>query len=94
MINFFCQIINLGKRLTDFATATLEVDWPKETEQGKWLLYLMKISSTGVNQMKCTPSEEINPLKKVSQKKKTKTFFYYFMQFYLIKILNLAHDLT
>ncbi|KAF6727624.1 Integrin alpha-6 [Oryzias melastigma] len=61
------QIINLGKRLTDFATATLEVDWPKETEQGKWLLYLMKISSTGVNQMKCTPSEEINPLKKKSE---------------------------
>ncbi|RVE61863.1 hypothetical protein OJAV_G00173520 [Oryzias javanicus] len=58
------KIINLGKRLTDFGTATLEIDWPKETEQGKWLLYLMKISSTGVDQIKCTPSGEINPLNK------------------------------
>lgn len=59
------QIINLGKRLTD--TATLEVDWPKETEQGKWLLYLTKISSTGVEHVECTPKSEINPLKLVSQ---------------------------
>lgn len=83
-INLFCQVINLGKRLTDFGTATLEIDWPKETEQGKWLLYLMNINSMGVDQIKCTPSAEINPLNKVSQKKfeKPKMVFYYFMQFY------------
>lgn len=59
------QIINLGKRLTD--TATLEVDWPKETEQGKWLLYLTKIRSTGVERVECTPKSEVNPLKLVSE---------------------------
>lgn len=59
------QIINLGKRLTD--TATLDIDWPKETEQGKWLLYLMKISSTGVEHIECSPEGEINPLNKVSE---------------------------
>ncbi|XP_075877228.1 integrin alpha-6b isoform X2 [Nelusetta ayraudi] len=53
-------IINLGKRLTD--TATLEVDWPKQTEQGKWLLYLTKIGSTGVEHLDCMPKSEINPL--------------------------------
>lgn len=59
------QIVNLGKRLTE--TATLEVDWPKETEQGKWLLYLTKISSTGVEHVECTPKSEINHLKLVSE---------------------------
>ncbi|KAM9350211.1 integrin alpha-6-like [Symphorus nematophorus] len=55
------RIINLGKRLTNFGTATLNIMWPKETGQGKWLLYLMKISATGVENLACT-KEEINPL--------------------------------
>ncbi|XP_068605398.1 integrin alpha-6-like [Brachionichthys hirsutus] len=58
------RIINLGKRLGDLGTATLDIDWPKETEQGKWLLYLMKISSTGVEHMECSPKGEVNPLNK------------------------------
>ncbi|XP_059199764.1 integrin alpha-6-like [Centropristis striata] len=58
------RIINLGKSLKDLGTATLEIEWPKETADGKWLLYLMKISSTGVDQMKCTPETVVNPLKK------------------------------
>uniref|UniRef100_A0A8C5EW58 Integrin alpha-6-like n=1 Tax=Gouania willdenowi TaxID=441366 RepID=A0A8C5EW58_GOUWI len=60
------RIINLGKRLADFGTATLNIDWPKETEKGKWLLYLMKISSMGV-EMECTPKGEINPLTMVKE---------------------------
>uniref|UniRef100_A0A7N6A2K7 Integrin, alpha 6b n=1 Tax=Anabas testudineus TaxID=64144 RepID=A0A7N6A2K7_ANATE len=60
------RIINLGSRLTDFGTAFLKIEWPKETEQGKWLLYLMKISSTGVDNIACTPKNEINSLKMVS----------------------------
>lgn len=62
------SIINLGKSLKDFGTATLDIDWPKETEDGKWLLYLMKISATGVGQIDCTPKEEINPLSKEPSK--------------------------
>lgn len=53
--------------MTDFGTATLDIEWPKETENGKWLLYLMKISSTGVDHMECSPKEEINPRNKVSE---------------------------
>uniref|UniRef100_A0A672ISU2 Integrin alpha-6-like n=1 Tax=Salarias fasciatus TaxID=181472 RepID=A0A672ISU2_SALFA len=60
------RIINLAKRLADFGTPTLNIDWPKETEDGKWLLYLMKISSTGIEQMECTPKAEVNPLNKVT----------------------------
>uniref|UniRef100_A0A669B7F3 Integrin, alpha 6b n=1 Tax=Oreochromis niloticus TaxID=8128 RepID=A0A669B7F3_ORENI len=56
------EIINLGRRLTDFGTATLDIDWPKQTSDDNWLLYLMKISATGVDQIECTPKSEINPL--------------------------------
>lgn len=55
--------------MTDFGTATLHIDWPKTTEQNKWLLYLMKVTATGVNHIECTPKSEINPLKKVSGEK-------------------------
>ncbi|XP_037314815.2 integrin alpha-6b [Pungitius pungitius] len=58
------RIINLGKRLKDLGTATLEIQWPKEVDSGKWLLYLMKISATGVDHMECSPKEQINPLNK------------------------------
>ncbi|CAN9503376.1 unnamed protein product [Ophioblennius macclurei] len=69
------KIINLGKRLGDLGTATLNIDWPKETAEGKWLLYLMKISSVGVEGLDCTPKGEINPLGKepVSSRSKRAT---------------------
>ncbi|XP_054480250.1 integrin alpha-6b isoform X2 [Anoplopoma fimbria] len=57
------RIINLGKDLKDFGTAYLEIHWPKETANGKWLLYLMKISSTGVDQIEYSPKDVVNPLK-------------------------------
>lgn len=56
------RIINLGKQLTDFGTATLEIDWPKETDDHKWLLYLVKISATGLDNLECSPKQEINSL--------------------------------
>ncbi|XP_017277781.1 integrin alpha-6 [Kryptolebias marmoratus] len=58
------RIINRGKPLTDVGIATLNIDWPKETADGKWLLYLMKISSKGVENIKCSPNKEINLLHK------------------------------
>uniref|UniRef100_A0A8C2WLP5 Integrin subunit alpha 6 n=1 Tax=Cyclopterus lumpus TaxID=8103 RepID=A0A8C2WLP5_CYCLU len=61
------RIINLGKHLEDFGTTTLDIHWPKVTVKGKWLLYLMDISSTGVNQLECSPKGEVNPLKMVTE---------------------------
>ncbi|XP_077579884.1 integrin alpha-6-like isoform X1 [Stigmatopora nigra] len=58
------RIINMGRRLSDVGTASLHIDWPKSSEHDKWLLYLTKISATGVDHMECTPKSEINPLKK------------------------------
>uniref|UniRef100_H3C4H1 Integrin, alpha 6b n=1 Tax=Tetraodon nigroviridis TaxID=99883 RepID=H3C4H1_TETNG len=57
------KIINLGKSLTE--AAVLEIDWPKETADEKWLLYLMNISLSGVKQINCSPKGEINPRQKV-----------------------------
>lgn len=58
--------------MKDFGTASLEIEWPKQIAGKKqWLLYLMKISSTGVDQIECTPKEEIDSLKMVSEKTST-----------------------
>ncbi|XP_027141104.1 integrin alpha-6 isoform X2 [Larimichthys crocea] len=67
------RIINLGRRLTDFSNATLNIEWPKEVEQGKVLLYLTKISSTGVDRLECTPANEINRFKKNLESGNTRT---------------------
>uniref|UniRef100_A0A8C2WF85 Integrin subunit alpha 6 n=1 Tax=Cyclopterus lumpus TaxID=8103 RepID=A0A8C2WF85_CYCLU len=69
------RIINLGKHLEDFGTTTLDIHWPKVTVKGKWLLYLMDISSTGVNQLECSPKGEVNPLKMVSENITLRYFF-------------------
>uniref|UniRef100_A0A673YFR5 Integrin subunit alpha 6 n=1 Tax=Salmo trutta TaxID=8032 RepID=A0A673YFR5_SALTR len=56
-------IINLGKPLKSFGTASLDIQWPKENVDGKWLLYLVKISTTGLEEIPCSPETEINSLK-------------------------------
>ncbi|XP_071346446.1 integrin alpha-6-like isoform X2 [Trachinotus anak] len=66
------RITNLGKRLTDLGTATLNIRWPKKTSKGDRLLYLMKISSTGVDQLLCSPKGEINSLGMVPSKTRTR----------------------
>lgn len=55
-------MINLGKPLKTYGSAALIVNWPKETVEGKWLLYLMKIDSRGLEQITCSPEREINSL--------------------------------
>ncbi|MEQ2307347.1 hypothetical protein AMECASPLE_017340 [Ameca splendens] len=65
-------IFNRGKRLKDIGTATLHIEWPKMTEANNDLLYLMKISSTELKQIDCSPTTEINRLNKepVSRKRR------------------------
>ncbi|KAF1384010.1 hypothetical protein PFLUV_G00137800 [Perca fluviatilis] len=68
------RIINLGKSLKDFGSAKLHINWPKETVNGKWLLYLTRISFTGLDQVDCTPKTEINPLnKEISNTRRKRT---------------------
>lgn len=61
-IRYQFRVSNLGKPLKSFGTASLIINWPKETTDGKWLLYLMKMDSSGLGGINCTPQKEINSL--------------------------------
>uniref|UniRef100_A0A8C6KIM6 Integrin alpha-6-like n=1 Tax=Nothobranchius furzeri TaxID=105023 RepID=A0A8C6KIM6_NOTFU len=59
------KITNLGKPLKSFANVSLNIHWPKENSEGKWLLYLTHVSSEGVKAVPCSPANEVNPLRRV-----------------------------
>ncbi|KAG8510489.1 Integrin alpha-6 [Galemys pyrenaicus] len=63
LIEYEFRVINLGKPLKRLGTATLNIQWPKEISNGKWLLYLMKVESSGLENIACEPQSEINFLK-------------------------------
>ncbi|CAO2597088.1 Integrin alpha-6, partial [Lemmus lemmus] len=63
LIEYEFRVINLGKPLKNLGTATLNIQWPKEINNGKWLLYLVKVESKGLEQIICEPHDEINFLK-------------------------------
>ncbi|XP_005167468.2 integrin alpha-6 isoform X2 [Danio rerio] len=63
LIEYEFRVINLGKPLKSFGTASLNIQWPKESSVGKWLLYLMKINTRDLQLVTCSPEREINPLK-------------------------------
>lgn len=58
---FGVQVMNLGKPLKSFGTASLNIQWPKESAVEKWLLYLVKITSKDLEKITCSPESEINP---------------------------------
>ncbi|KAM9376193.1 integrin alpha-6-like [Pholidichthys leucotaenia] len=64
-VQYEFRITNLGRPLKYFANASLDIFWPKENSVGKWLLYLTKISSKGVQSVPCSPVDEVNPLKHI-----------------------------
>ncbi|XP_051745804.1 integrin alpha-6b isoform X2 [Ctenopharyngodon idella] len=61
-IDYEFRVTNLGKPLKSFGTLSMIVQWPKHNSQGKWLLYLMKITSTGLDSFSCSNPEEVNKL--------------------------------
>uniref|UniRef100_A0A8C1RLR2 Integrin subunit alpha 6 n=1 Tax=Cyprinus carpio TaxID=7962 RepID=A0A8C1RLR2_CYPCA len=63
LVEYEFRVINLGKPLKSFGTASLNIQWPKESSVGKWLLYLMKINTRGLQLVTCSPEREINPLR-------------------------------
>ncbi|XP_028605447.2 integrin alpha-6 isoform X2 [Podarcis muralis] len=73
LIEYEFRIINLGKPLKTFGTASLDILWPKEIKGGKWLLYLVSINSKELGEVQCEPRNEINPLGiKMSRSSRTK----------------------
>uniref|UniRef100_A0A9J8DAC3 Integrin subunit alpha 6 n=1 Tax=Cyprinus carpio carpio TaxID=630221 RepID=A0A9J8DAC3_CYPCA len=63
LVEYEFRVINLGKPLKSFGTASLNIQWPKESSVGKWLLYLMKINTRDLQLVTCSPEREINPLR-------------------------------
>ncbi|KAK9981073.1 hypothetical protein ABG768_000641 [Culter alburnus] len=61
-IDYEFRVTNLGKPLKSFGTPSMIIQWPKHNSQGKWLLYLMKITSTGLDSFSCSNPEEVNKL--------------------------------
>ncbi|KAK1336884.1 LOW QUALITY PROTEIN: hypothetical protein QTO34_002920 [Cnephaeus nilssonii] len=57
LIEYEFRVINLGKPLKNLGTATLNIQWPKEISNGKWLLYLVKVESKGLEKIACEPRE-------------------------------------
>uniref|UniRef100_A0A671QEM2 Integrin alpha-6-like n=1 Tax=Sinocyclocheilus anshuiensis TaxID=1608454 RepID=A0A671QEM2_9TELE len=63
LVEYEFRVINLGKPLKSFGTASLNIQWPKESSVGKWLLYLMRINTRDLQLVTCSPEREINPLR-------------------------------
>ncbi|XP_027035125.1 integrin alpha-6b isoform X2 [Tachysurus fulvidraco] len=61
-IDYEFRVNNLGKPLKSFGTAFLNIEWPKNTATKKWLLYLMKITTVGTDNIACKP-DEVNALR-------------------------------
>ncbi|XP_068184928.1 integrin alpha-6 [Antennarius striatus] len=70
LINYTFRINNLWK---SSVKASLRIHWPKWNKDGKWLLYLVKISATGLQEILCSPESEINPLQHIKESSVTRT---------------------
>ncbi|XP_066431947.1 integrin alpha-6 isoform X2 [Eleutherodactylus coqui] len=62
LINIDFTVTNFGRPLKSLGTAFLEIQWPKEINNGKWLLYIVKIDSKKLDKVQCEPPFEINRL--------------------------------
>uniref|UniRef100_A0A3Q1F4J7 Integrin, alpha 6a n=2 Tax=Acanthochromis polyacanthus TaxID=80966 RepID=A0A3Q1F4J7_9TELE len=73
LINYTLKINNLWKSLKPSAKAFLHIQWPKYTKDGKWLLYLVKITAKGPENVVCSPESEINSLKLIQKTSASRT---------------------
>ncbi|MFT7799541.1 integrin alpha-6-like [Arapaima gigas] len=63
LIEYEFRINNRGRPLKSLGRASLNFLWPKESKNGKWILYLTKITTRGLEKIPCSPQTEINPIK-------------------------------
>ncbi|KAM9470320.1 integrin alpha-6 [Clarias gariepinus] len=66
-VQYEFTISNMGRPLKSFASATLNIQWPKENKEGKGLLYLLEITGPNNQSIPCSPASEINPLKRTQE---------------------------
>ncbi|KAM6934180.1 integrin alpha-6 [Xenentodon cancila] len=62
LINYTFRINNLWKTSVSSFKPFLQIEWPKSNKDGKWLLYLVKVTSKGPEDVFCSPASEINSL--------------------------------
>ncbi|XP_071330763.1 integrin alpha-6 isoform X2 [Trachinotus anak] len=67
LINYTFRINNLWKSLKSPVKASLHIQWPKFNKDGKWLLYLVKVTATGQEDIHCSPESEINSVKHIQE---------------------------
>ncbi|XP_029314787.1 LOW QUALITY PROTEIN: integrin alpha-6 [Cottoperca gobio] len=70
LITYTFRINNLWK---SSVKASLHIQWPKWNKDGKWLLYLVKITATGPEDVLCSPESEINSLKHIQETSASRT---------------------
>uniref|UniRef100_A0AAV2LG01 Integrin alpha-2 domain-containing protein n=1 Tax=Knipowitschia caucasica TaxID=637954 RepID=A0AAV2LG01_KNICA len=63
LVDFTFNVNMGGQPLGDLASLVVEFEWPAEVANGKWLLYLTKVTVTTNSETECTPPGDIiNPL--------------------------------
>ncbi|XP_014868820.1 PREDICTED: integrin alpha-6-like isoform X1 [Poecilia mexicana] len=65
LINFTFRISNLWTPSIAPLPLTLHIHWPRDNKNGKWLLYLVKVTSHGPEKIACSPQSEIHSLKNI-----------------------------
>uniref|UniRef100_A0A4W3J7H3 Integrin subunit alpha 6 n=1 Tax=Callorhinchus milii TaxID=7868 RepID=A0A4W3J7H3_CALMI len=73
-------IINLGKSLKNLDNARLVIMWPKEINNKKWLLYLMKITSKDIENESLKQSRKKREINKVESEEKSRGTFSFFSE--------------
>ncbi|XP_064166998.1 integrin alpha-6-like isoform X1 [Anguilla rostrata] len=73
LIDYQFRIMNLGRPLKSPGTASLHIQWPKENAAGKYIIYLVKIDTHGLDDVQCTPEEEIIPIKSIKESSKSRS---------------------
>ncbi|KAF6734965.1 Integrin alpha-3 [Oryzias melastigma] len=74
LLLFTFQVNLHGNSPGHLGNLSVEFDWPMETTNGKWLLYLTQIQLNGTSESVCSPPGNIiNPLKLQEEKGKRRT---------------------
>lgn len=59
----FLKVSNTGQSLQTFGSASLNILWPHELINGKWLLYPSVLQLDGQPDTQCEPQSALNPLR-------------------------------
>uniref|UniRef100_A0A8C4N444 Integrin subunit alpha 6 n=1 Tax=Eptatretus burgeri TaxID=7764 RepID=A0A8C4N444_EPTBU len=62
LIEYKFQVMNTGKSIGSLGNAYINISWPAEITNGKWLLYLVNVTVNGTLDTSCHPGNRINEL--------------------------------